>query len=233
MASSQLIRESNSIPVRSGRMIGPFPDRYRAWLRADMVGTLSGGTIQTLTFYGNGQHLLGPQSNWTGTYASNAPSGLYNLLSAPTTSGSVAPYGAYRVIRSTSRFQYVPSSSNAIATSVVLWPSTQGSYYTSSQTQYKEQPFAKNILVPATLSTPPRVLSHSMRTAEMFGVSNEAVISEQNYSSSAGSNPPSPWFWQVAINSIDGSTSFSGDWVMDIVYEVEFFSRNQYTSSTV
>jgi len=202
-------------------------------LHCTALGTFSGASVQALTFYGNGQHYIGPQANWSGAFAGNASTGTYNLLSAPTTTGSVAPYNAYRVIGCKIRVRYVPATSNTIPTDMVVLPSCQSSYFGTAITQLREQPYAKNLSYPATSTAPPQEIVHHMFTQTMFGVSREAVLSEQNYSSSAGSNPPSPWFWNVVFSPIDGSSNFSGYWQVDLFHEVEFFSRNQLLSTAV
>lgn len=86
-----------------------------------------------------------------------------------------------------------------------------------------EQPFAKRKVGKFGIITP--VISSYMSTGAMYGLSKQAVRAEKDFTGTSGSDPSLPWYWTVAYQSIDRSSTQAIYAAVTIEYYVTFFER--------
>jgi hypothetical protein len=100
-----------------------------------------------------------------------------------------------------------------------------------------EQPYCKTILSPHLQSNKPIIINHKMSTLKMFGLRyNSSLEANDDFSGfisgSSAYNPPNNKFdWVVIIASADNSASITGDVVIYVDLDVEFISRNSFTTA--
>jgi hypothetical protein len=233
-----------------------FPDFLRTKLRCSVNYTYNNTATAILNImHGNDVLRVGPASAYTGlsftSFTNNVPSGLAFLLgNNVTTSGSTAPYSRYRVLGSHCNVQWLGNTSVAASAvyegvRVICFPhitDSPGVYNHTSisamnTSQLMEQPYCKTILSPHVQSTMPIVINNSITTLKMFGLRyNSSLEADVNFSGyingSSSYNPPNNRFdWVVIVASADNSASITGDIVIYVDLDVEFTSRNSFTTS--
>jgi len=212
-----------------------FGNVYRTVMKSVYQYSATGSTTYVLTFKANSTHLMGPQIGYTGSFGSVSPTGLYNLLSSSTSSGSVAPYSRYRIRSSAIRIFVTPvgNSPNTTAGIIACFPSTNLSFSSTNTSTFIEQPLCKraNIQINADSSRPALVLEQ--RVGSLLGVPQSAIVSESNWWGVAGGDPNLIEYWQVFAGSVDGSTNFNCNLGFEVYQEIEFFGRNQLVATAV
>lgn len=233
-----------------------FPDFLRTKLRCSVNFTYNNvGTAILLIMHGNDVLRVGPCGSYTGnsftSFTNNVPSGLAFLLgNNATTSGSTSPYSKYRVYNSSINVQWLGNTSVAASTiyegtRVIVFPHITDSSSSYNHTgisamntsQLMEQPYCKTILSPHLQNNKPIIINHKMSTLKMFGLRyNSSLEANDDFSGfisgSSAYNPPNNKFdWVVIIASADNSASITGDVVIYVDLDVEFISRNSFTTA--
>jgi len=210
-----------------------FGNTYRTVMKTVYSQSLSGVTTAAQTWKLNSCHLIGPQANYTGSFGSAAPTGLYNLLSSQTAAGSTAPYNQYRIRRSALRIYADQGNGATVAVIVAAFPSTNISFSGTTISQFIEQPLCKRVAVPLDVSSTRPVLSLECDVSTLLGVSQRAVTDVPNFWANAGGDPNAIQYWQVLVASTDGSTNMSIYLNTEVYHEIEFFGRNSLVPTAV
>jgi len=129
-----------------------FGNVYRTVMKTMYQYQATGSTTYVLTWKANSTHLIGPQVGYTGSFGSASPTGLYNLLSSATSSGSTAPYNRYRIRSSAIRIFVTPVGTNTTAGLVACFPSTNLSFSSTTTSQFVEQPLCKRAAIQLMLT---------------------------------------------------------------------------------
>lgn len=209
-----------------GPNIRAFPDVLHTQMRmTTRLSTSSTGVAHT--FKGNSLYQVGPQVDWGGAFGANYPSDLTFLLSTPFATGSNAPYSRYRVFASSILVRVVQNSN--VAADVVVWPSTAPSFLGMAVTNIMEQDYAKTKQLPAGTSAAPLVLHSRQTSMSEFGYHSREVLrgDDSTIGSVSTTTPTRTWFWNVFIGPSDGLSTLGAYIDYTIIYDVEFFSRNQ------
>jgi hypothetical protein len=210
-----------------------FGNVYRTVLKTMYQYSATGSTTYVLTWKANSTHLIGPQIGYTGSFGSASPTGLYNLLSSSTSSGSTAPYNRYRIRSSAIRIFVTPVGTNTTAGLVACFPSSNLSFSSTTTSQFVEQPLCKRAAIQIDADSSKPLLVLEQKVGALYGVPQSAVVSESNWWGSAGGDPNLIEYWQVFLGSVDGSTAFSCNVGFELYQEVEFFGRNQLIATAV
>jgi hypothetical protein len=226
-------RVGGGLVVRFAQNPTIFGNTYRTVMKTVYNYQATGSTTYVLTWKANSTHLIGPQIGYTGAFGSASPTGLYNLLSSSTSSGSTAPYVRYRIRRSAIRIFVAPLTSNTVPGIIMCFPSTNITYSSTTLSQFAEQPLCKKVTLPLQLDTTKPVLLLEQDVGKLLGVSQRAVSDDSNWWGTAGGDPNLVEYWQVVAGSVDGSTSYVANLGFEIFQEVEFFGRNPLLATAV
>jgi len=210
-----------------------FGNVYRTVMKTMYQYQATGSTTYVLTWKANSTHLIGPQVGYTGSFGSASPTGLYNLLSSATSSGSTAPYNRYRIRSSAIRIFVTPVGTNTTAGLVACFPSTNLSFSSTTTSQFVEQPLCKRAAIQIDTDSSRPLLVLEQKVGALLGVPQSSITSESNWWGTAGGDPNLVEYWQVFLGSVDGSTSFSCNVGFEIFQEIEFFGRNQLIATAV
>jgi hypothetical protein len=233
-----------------------FPDFLRTKMRTSVNFTYNNTATAILNImHANDVLRCGPASTYTGlsftSFTNNVPTGLAFLLgNNVTAAGSTSPYAKYRVYGSSIDVQWVGNTSVAASavyegTRIIVIPhvtDTPGVYNhtglsSMSTSQLMEQPYSKSFLSPHIQQAKPLHIHHRMTTLKMFGLRYQASLeADVGYSgtingSSSYAPPNNKFDWVVILASADNSATVTGDIVINIDYDVEFTSRNSFTTS--
>jgi hypothetical protein len=233
-----------------------FPDFLRTKMRTSCNFTYNNvATAILFIMHGNDVLRCGPAGTYTGlsfsSFTNNVPTGLNFLLgNNVVTSGATSPYSKYRVYGSSIDVQWLGNTSVAASTiyegtrcivlphitdSPGVYNHTGISAMTTSQLM--EQPFCKSILSPHLQNNKAIHVRNKMNTLKMFGLRYQSSLeADANFAglingSSAYSPPNNKWDWVVIIASADNSATITGDIVINVDYDVEFTSRNSFTTA--
>lgn len=229
------VRGGGGLVARFAQNPTVFGNVYRTVMKTMYQYQATGSTTYVLTWKANSTHLMGPQVGYTGSFGSASPTGLYNLLSSSTSSGSTAPYNRYRIRSSAIRIFVTPvgNSPNTTGGLVACFPSTNLSFSSTTTSQFVEQPLCKRAAIQIGADTSRPLLVLEQKVGALLGVPQSAVVSESNYWGVAGGDPNLIEYWQVFLGSVDGSTSFNCSVGFELFQEVEFFGRNQLIATAV
>jgi hypothetical protein len=222
---------SQSINIHRAPVV--YPDTLRTVLRMDMRDVYTGTYFYSKTFTGNSLMLCGPQTNWTGSFASNVPTGLSYLLSSNATAGSTAPYNTYFVRRSRITVELSPSASANIPILMCLVPSMAATPSLAGQNLQSiiEQPYSVHREL-TTLQANVVKLSNIMTTQKANGLQYVSNLENIAYRGTVVTTTPSnQWWWNLVIGSVDATTNCSGFYNVYIEYEVEFLNRNTFSTT--
>lgn len=112
---------------------------------------------------------------------------------------------------------------------VSLFPSTLATALSTPQ-EIMSQPYCSTSLMSISAGTSrSHSLSRYMSTKKMFGL--KSIDEEDNLASLIGTTPTDQWYWHIYIFSPSGSTSVTAMGIVSMTFFVEFFNRNQLTSS--
>lgn len=206
-----------------------FPRRMfsKCRMRCNYVPTSAG---QPFTFKGNSFYLAGPQTNNSGTFSANVPSGLLYLLSQNTNAGSSAPYNQYRIHSSRINLQYITNEANTKAVKLTCFPSISSISTGLTQLIAIEQPNTKFRLCPSDTNTKSIVLVNYMETRRMYGI-NKGDLTAPQFMGTAVADPAYTWYWQCDLNTIDGAGTIDALVQVTIDYWVEFVSIQTFSSA--
>lgn len=226
------IRDKSTLRSK-GKQIFPHELAIRAHMNysTDVGGGVAIGP-QIQSFKGNSFFQSGPATSYGGAYSTNAPSGLYYLLSSTSAAGAIAPYQQYRI--TSSRINLMICL-NSLATNIPVYvfiiPSTKATLAGMTTTQLEEQPYCKKILMPASnTSGKPTRISHSMRSTTVWG--DMPVEGEENaYEATAVADPANLWFWHTEFRAANGVQPFDLYVDYEIQYNVELFNLNQFVTT--
>lgn len=182
-----------------------FPDILYTQGRTVIDSAPGGSTPQYLTFKANGtMYQFGPQSNFTGAFSGNVPSGSSNLLS----SGN-GPYDTCWTLDTLVEAQIM--TSNTGPSLFVILPSIYTGTPISSltATQAAEQRGAASVMMSANISTPMKV-SLRFHPAEILGITRSVYENSPPVGQFVGADPASLVYFHVIMYPLFGvSTSLS------------------------
>lgn len=216
--------------ARIGKKCQLFPDVLDTHAKTGINVNFSGVVTSQATFHINSPaSLFGPQINWTGAFADNAPSGMYYLLSSAAAAGSVAPY----LNSCVTHIEFIQEFYNAAAVPayVTLVPSLNPSLSGMVQSQLAEQKNAVQCLVPPTNNSLPVRLRIAFAIADIFGVGPSEVINNQNYYQTAGNLPGLSYYLHTIVSSTDGSTNCAMNTKVIYGCKLRFKSLNPFVTS--
>lgn len=130
-------------------------------------------------------------------------------------------HGAKIVIRS------VPIEAASVSQysgTLVVVPTFDSTSYTSVN-QMIEQPYSRYTMAGANTKNSNSKIIRYISTRKLLGAPKHHTEGSQLFRAGIGSNPTSPWFYQLAYQSTDLSTTTSIDVSIDIFYYVEFYAR--------
>lgn len=223
--------KTTTLMLRDGAV---FPKECVTLFTTRVIALWTSGTsapyFRTLTYKANSFHQIGPQNDWAGSFSTNVPTGLYNLLSSNTASGSVAPYARAYIDRSSIEVQY--STQGTINTSVVLAiiPSLSPTLAAITISNLVEQPFAKYVMLPPVLNTKAITLSHSINMEQITGMSAGVARKVQYEYTDPNLDPVRPVYWHVLGMAVDGATTIYGNLVVSIKHHATLFNNNVLNS---
>lgn len=134
----------------------------------------------------------------------------------------MALYGKYLVLGSSMKLT-VTNGSNTAALQCVLWPNTDVTVL-ATVSEVLEQTKA------STMRTIPlgQSLAYSTKryakTSTVLGLS-KVQLGEEELSGTSSANPANEWFWSILFSSIDGSSTVSVAYCVEITYYVKFYDR--------
>lgn len=137
-------------------------------------------------------------------------------------------YNNYRVVAVKWRVA-VTSSGNGQSGWFVVFPDTATGALMSG-TECANLRMAKNKLVPAGGSAP--ILTGTWHIAKLFGVSEEAILTDNNYQTGMGSNPAFQYYLHVGIYCPDTAAG-AFDVQVDLEYYVRLEGPNQLGQLTL
>lgn len=184
-------------------------DRYRTTHKysVGLLVTLVSGVSSPYVFRGNS--IYDPDYTSTG----------YSALGYAT---MASLYGTYTVTGS--RIRVRVASTFLDPTQVSLLPCLVSSTISSDSGDYASNAYGKDVLV---MDSVVKEMDHYMSTSKLFG---EALLSPQ-FSSNTGSNPASPWYWQLKCTPAGGAASNgSVSILVDITYYVEWSRRSAFAT---
>jgi hypothetical protein len=219
-----------------------MPDVTQCDLRTQInvgPGTLAGAATYWLGFKAGSPISVGV-SNITNTaptsgstFAANYPAGLQYLLGSA--GGGGAPYGKYRVLRSSIKIMVTSGTTNSQGnTNVVLFPTND--YYSYSGYSFQtlmEQPFAVRKMLGNWASNDSVVnLSKTLTPEKVYGLIDPQLVRVDAYTGSYNTDPTNNWWWYVVLQNTAGSGGAAQvlDMQIELVQRIEFFDRNVQAS---
>jgi hypothetical protein len=128
-------------------------------------------------------------------------------------------YNKYRVRASTLTFNLIRTSESV---RITITPSNSFSTPSTVATAL-ENPYNRLIDISSSISNYSNTTR--MPTYKIWGVSPEAVSSEDSFAATVTADPGNPWAWIVNVATYDGIATATL-WVdLSIIFEVEFFDR--------
>lgn len=208
-------------------------------MNVSSVATLSGNASYYLGFKAGSVVSVGPASSNTmptsgSVFAANYPTGLQYLVGS--SGGSAAPYGAYRVLRSSIRAMITPATTNSQGnTHVCLFPTND--FYSYSGLSFQtlmEQPFVKKAFLGNWASSKSEVvLSDSLTPEKVFGLTSESLVRTAPFTNTFNTDATNNWWWWLCMQSVGGAGAAAQalDAEVTIITTVEFFDRNAQQSN--
>jgi len=202
-----------------------FPDRYKCYCRNVITVANSGATSYTHAFTINSPAWhIGPAA------ASNVPSGMSYLLSTAGTNN--APYTEYVVLSVKASLQVgiqeISAANQPSAAFVTLVPTSSPALIAATPAYLKEQPGAAQVVYSA--GSPATMATVQFRISELAGVSEQQVMNDPQYATTAGAFPNQVFMLFGVISSIDGqNVTFSCEYTFE--FEIVFKTRGDFTDT--
>jgi len=212
-----------------------FPDRFRAWCTVETNGTLAAVSSYAQTFKVNAPVVtFGPRVNFSGSFGSNAPSGVSYLISGLSDTAASGPYSQYLVRRYEMRVT-VASASTAANSVPFIGGITFSPNLTAtnamSVTQLPEQPRTMSVTIPHLTTNQPIVVANSVKICEMVGLTDQLYAAQHSaYAGTVLADPAVPLYAQLWFRAIDGSTTGTYQFLVRHRFEIEFFNLNSFTT---
>jgi hypothetical protein len=245
---------ATTVTVKRFQLSQIYPDIMRTKMKAsiDRVGTHTvGGATTVFSYYGNQITApgVGPQVNFTGSFATNYPTGAFQLIGSQTPTGGTTigavfvpngVYSRYRVLSSSITIHFTPADTLGVVGDtgyeIYVLPNTLPASAKAipgmlTNEQLREQPYVKYLFTPASITAKVPVIRHHMTTAKMFGLRYKSLLEAQEYTGASLSGVTNSWVWDVYVSTI--ATAGTNDYfiAVDIEYDIEFFDRNNITST--
>lgn len=249
---SKLSPRGTTVPIGIAKSVyTTFPPILRTKLVANVTTPFAltpagaDGNAGYLVWRGNGLTGIGPagqatQGNPLGAYAAEYPAGLNYLLSSDNLTGSACPYGQYVVLGSSIRLKITTGvgTSNRPMQLVLLpqdglsvLPVVGGQYQLNVQ-DLREQPYAKEAMIPPTLTSRPIVMFNAISTSKLLGI-NILSTGDDTLNGIYNANPSSHWHWLLGMRNADGDTAVASTIIIQatITYDILFQARNLFRST--
>jgi len=226
-----VVRSRKLVTVGVPRGLQFFPDRLRAWCKTTSIVTQASSVGDSLTYKANGiGNLFGPRINYTGAFASNAPSGLLYLLSSSATGGAAGPYGRCLVLKCNHQMQITPTVSNTIPSVAFSCFNLNASQSGLILSAICEQPFTAVKDIPSQVTgSGPVILRNGVNMWDVLGVSEKVYMSEiSDYAGTAAADPNTLVYLQTSVRAIDGVTTMNAFIMHTFEFEVLFDQRNPF-----
>jgi hypothetical protein len=205
-----------------------FADEYHAVGCTTTNQTNAASTGSVFVFKLNGPfNAFGPRLNNSGGFATNVPAGSIYLLSNNAATGAGAPYGLSTVIRQEVEIETIMNPSQGVGCRVVMFPSLDITNAGMGIGQAQEQNGACWVDIPANQSVP-TVIKGIYDLSAVFGVSRRELRDNVAYAQPPGSDPANIAYLAVLVNSIDGTTNFSANFVLRFRTHFIFRRQNQF-----
>jgi hypothetical protein len=207
-----------------------FPDILDCHSRTIVELGMSGAAASQHSYHLNSpMKLFGPQINWTGAFADNVPAGASYLFSSNTTAGSVAPY--FLCCTSEIEYELELVNINTIAAYVTVLPSYQASLSGMTQSQLAEQRGAVQAIIPASQAILPPKIKGRYSIKEIYGTTQNEVLTNSNYRQIAGSLPPVSMYLHLIVSSVDGSTTVAMQTKSSFRFSHRFSNINSFVTT--
>lgn len=167
-------------------------------------------------------------------------------LDALASSNQAAPYTKYMVLGSRIKLKFASDTTgsrveNATALNAALIPYANELVGTSQIVQMPvntiaEQSYAKSVLVPAVTTGKSIVLSNSITTKKIFGLTRNLSTNDEFFSGTYDSAPAADktFVWLLAVNRCDNeavSSQAEYGCRVDLYYDTLFYDRNMIMSN--
>lgn len=136
-------------------------------------------------------------------------------------------YGKYRVIKCGIKVHF--SNLDKFPINVYIWPSNfdLGANYVFLASAIAS-PFAKHSVISAKAGNDSKILSHSLKTSDIFGT--DEVLYDDDYSAQITTNPNNNWYWNVGIWSPVAALEAGVMTCIEIDQQVQFTERFSLTT---
>lgn len=132
-------------------------------------------------------------------------------------------YSKQRTIGSRMKIRGITTSSTLSFEELVLAPLVNTISVITDINNLKSAKYAKTAIV-ATNVAPPTITS-TASTAQTVGISEEAVEADIAYASNTTALPNLPWYWQIAMQPVDQTSSVTLIVYVEIDYDMVFYTR--------
>jgi len=247
-ASNTFAGGETALHMPMTRTLQLLPDRYYCKGRASFIAsiTLNAG-IGTdarwhVQFLGNSIVQNNVNNNGGGFAISCIPSGLSYLLGDNNASagaqGGNAPYLNYRVSSSSVSATYIPigtATGIPVQMTVIPYIGSLALYANMVSVNLREQPYCRYKTIPAYVNTEQKPLRSRMNTLQLFGDKYKATLENGQFDGTYSAPPSSEgvWTWLISLATLQATvTDYTsiGSLMVDVVYDIELFNRNLYTS---
>lgn len=201
----------------------PFPDRFITKMKYIDDLRLGGAA----SFYQHAIYRANSlfDTDYNGIGRNAQPMGFDALCGAQNTN---APYLTYNVSNCYIKLDII--NALTVPAYVVIWPS-RDVVTPGSATAAFEQTYSKYAIVGGTAGTPITTIWHKFNTAKMFGETQAAIDTEDNYNGTYNTNPNSVWYWNVYVIACDGASVIDMRSRAELIYDTEYSDRNSLTQS--
>lgn len=131
-------------------------------------------------------------------------------------------YGRYRVLGSKCIVRPVSTSTTLLPIDVCLCPVPTGVAVATSLENLKCNKYAVENVLSQNLRT---TLSATMSTACLLGLFKNAVETERDFAALITTDPARVWFWQIACGPVDGTSTTTTQFYVDLEYDTVFCER--------
>jgi len=218
ITEGKAVNKKKAIQNKPFSLSGGFPDRAR--LRLNYFEGVVTNTAIGVTQVWAGNGCFDPNITGTGSQPYNFDD--WSLQ-----------YNRYRVVGSTIWANFITNATTYAATQCLLLVAPRHTTTTviGSFESAISAPYAKfKILNQLNSGYTPKsdVISHSMSTQKILGLTNAELMSDQ-YQALFTANPSHLWYWHTSIQANDGTSTITGRLYVKIVYDIEFFDRIELT----